>query len=339
MKYYFFINPVAGKGNETDTLKSRINNVMKKRDDTYDIIVSEGPSFLLAKAREIAESLDGEEARFFAAGGDGTLNEIVNAVYGFDNIAVGAIPLGTGNDTIRNFPDCGDFMSIDAQINGEEFKMDLIEYRGKIDGEEKTEYCINMINIGFDCNVVELTGRLKQKPLISGSFAYLMAVFTKFVKREGTSLIITEDFGDGLFSRETIREGEMLLCAVCNGSYCGGGIKSAPMAIVDDGLFEINIINKVSRTEFLRLFPSFKKGKHMELPGIDSYVEVRRAKNVSIEPYEHYEIFICVDGEIKTTTGIKARVLEKAIRFILPRNKSLHEAKIESIMENPKYNI
>ena len=339
MKYYFFINPAAGKGNEVDALKSRINNAMKKRDDEYDIIMSEAHPFVTNKARELAESLNGEEAWFFAAGGDGTLNQVVNGIYGFNNIAVGAIPLGTGNDTIRNFPDAGDFMDINAQLNGQVVDIDLIEYKGKIDGEQSTQYCVNMINIGFDCNVVELTGRLKKKPLISGSFAYLLAVFTKFVKREGTSLIITENLGDGLFNSETIREGELLLCAVCNGSYCGGGIKSAPMSIIDDGIFELNIINKVSRGEFLKFFPSFKKGEHMDIPGIEHTLEVRTAKDVSIEPYEHYEIFICVDGEIKTTTGIKVRMIEKALKFILPENKAIHEAKKESIMTIPKYNI
>ena len=339
MKYYFFINPVAGTGKEADSLKSRINNTMKKRGLEYEIIVSQGHEDLIGKSREIAEALNGSEAWFFAAGGDGTLHEIVNGVYGFDNITVGAIPLGTGNDTVRNFSDKYAFLDINSQIDGRIVNLDLIEYKGEVDGKDTTEYCVNMINIGFDCNVVELTGRLKQKPLISGSFAYLLSVFVKFIKRDGTSLLITEYTGDSVFSREIIKEGELLLCAVCNGSYCGGGIKSAPMAIMDDGVFELNIINQVSRTKFLKLFPSFKRGEHMSIPGIDETIMVKSIKEAKIEPDENFEIFICVDGEMKATTGIKVKIIEKALKFIIPDKKSIQETKMESIMEKPKYNI
>lgn len=339
MKHYFIINPVAGQGKGADVVKSKIRNAMKGRDDEYEIFVTESQGHARDKARELAEALNGEEARFYAAGGDGTVHEVVNGVYGFSNIAVGSIPIGTGNDIMRNFPDDADFMDIVSQLDGIVKPIDLIEYKGKVDGEDVTEYCVNMINIGFDCNVVELAGRLKKKPLIAGSFAYLLSVFTKFIKREGTSLIITENLGDSFMSKEVLREGEMLLCAVCNGSYCGGGIKSAPMAIIDDGIFELNIINKVSRTTFLRLFPSFRKGEHMGLPGVDEIIDVRKCKDVTIEPYEKYEFFICVDGEIKTTTGIRVKMKSGALKFIVPKERTKSEIAMEDIKIKPKYNM
>ncbi len=339
MKHYFFINPVAGQGTEANVIKSKIRSVMKSRDDEYEIIVTEGTGDAKARAHYLAEQLNGEEARFYAAGGDGTMHEVVNGIYGFDNIAVGSIPIGTGNDIVRNFPEECDFLDINSQLNGKVVPMDLIEYTGKIDGADVTEYCINMINIGFDCNVVELAGRLKEKPLIAGSFAYLLSVFVKFLKREGTSLIITENTGDSFMSRDILREGDMLLCAVCNGSYCGGGIKSAPMSIVDDGIFELNIINKVTRTTFLKLFPKFKRGEHLNTPGISDYIDVKEAKDVTIEPRDQYEFFICVDGEIKTTTGIRAKIKEHALNFIVPEQRTRSEIAMQATMDKPRYNM
>ena len=339
MKHYFFINPVSGQGKEADVVKSRIRNAMKKYSDDYEIIVTDSHGFAKDKARELTEALNGEEARFYAAGGDGTVHEVVNGVFGHQNISVGVIPIGTGNDLVRNFPPDCDFMDISSQIEGKTVPMDLLEYKGLVDGEEVTEYCVNMINIGFDCNVVELAGRLKTKPFIAGSFAYLLSVFTKFIKREGTSLIITENIGDTFLSRDIIREGEMLLCAVCNGSYCGGGIKSAPMAIVNDGFFELNIINNVGRMEFLKLFPSFKKGEHMGLPGVEKLVTVKSCKDVTIEPYDKYDFFICVDGEIKTTTGIRVRMKENALNFIFPRQRTQSEMAMQDIKEKPRYSM
>lgn len=322
-----------------DVVKSNIRNTMKNIGDEYEIFTTDAKGSAIKKARELAEALNGEEARFYAAGGDGTMNEIVNGVYGYPNIAVGSIPIGTGNDIIRNFPsDCA-FSDIGAQVNGEIQPIDLIEYKGRIDGSEETGYCVNMINIGFDCNVVEMTGRLKEKPLIAGSFAYLLSVFIKFVKRDGTSLIITENMGEGLTSREMVKEGGMLLCAVCNGSYCGGGIKSAPMAIMDDGFFELNMINQVSRGQFLKLFPSFKKGEHMDIPGVKDIITVRKCKDATIEPYDKFEFFICVDGEIKTTTGIRVRIKKGALNFIVPERKSPSETKMKEVMSNPRYKM
>ena len=317
MKYYFFINPVAGQGKHEASLRDEINKAMEKRPEDYEIIISEAQGDLLWRTAEIAESLNGEEARFYAAGGDGTVNEVVNGIIGHPNISVGVIPVGTGNDLIRNYPEAGNFNNIEAQINGSVVPMDLIRYRGVVDGRKQTSYCVNMINIGFDCNVVELAGRLKKKPLIAGSFAYLLAVLGKFIEKKGIALRITE-YGDNVLSDNVIRDGEMLLCAVCNGSYCGGGIKSSPTSVLNDGIIELNLINNLSRRRFLGIFPKFKKGEHMDLPGVDEIVEVRGCKEAMLESHDSFEFFICVDGEIKTTQGIRVNVVPEGLNFIIP---------------------
>lgn len=321
MKYYFFINPIAGQGKHKDKLVDEIERYMSRKGADYRIIITEEKGDGVIKSREIAESLNGEEARFYAAGGDGTLNEIVNGMYGYDNIAVGSIPVGTGNDTIRNFTGVGDFSSIEAQVEGDEKRIDLIRYKGVIDGEKKTECCVNMINIGFDCSVVIKTNNLKKKPLVAGSFAYLLAVFATFIEKKGISLRITEIGSDKLTSTKVIRNGHMLLCAVCNGSYCGGGIQTAPLSRVDDGEFELNIFSDVTRGEFLKWFPKFKSGTHMDAHGIDEVVDLVKSKDAYLEPYDTFDFPMCVDGEIKTTTGIRVTIQENALRFILPKRR------------------
>ena len=88
-----------------------------------------------------------------------------------------------------------------------------------IGGRFQQRYCANMFNIGFDCNVVELAGRLKKKPLISGSVAYLLAVAGMFIRKKGISLRLTDETAE----TERILDGEVLLCSVANGSYCAAG--------------------------------------------------------------------------------------------------------------------
>ena len=170
-----------------------------------------------------------------------------------------------------------------------------------------------MFNIGFDCNVVRLTLKLKQKPFISGSLAYLMAVAGNVIKKSGISLTIKEN-------DEVIREGDMLLCAVSNGAYCGGGIKSAPLAKMDDGEFDVNIINDVSRLKFMKLFPGFRRGDHAgSMRGIENVIDMRRMKSVELLPYGKEELTICVDGEIQNTRGIKIEICPEALNFIVPK--------------------
>ena len=315
MRYIFFVNPVAGTGKEADKLVEDIHALMRemRQEFNYKVVITKGDDDGIVRAQSLARDLQGEEAKFFVAGGDGSINEVLNGVFGYENISIGVIPIGTGNDTVRNFPGAGDFRSLKAQVNGSTRKVDVLKYSGEINGKEQTRYCINMFNIGFDCNVVELTNRLKQKPMLSGSLAYLLAVAGMVIKKKGTSLTIKT-------GGETIREGGMLLCAVSNGSYCGGGIKSAPLALMDDGEFDVNIINDVSRLTFARLFPGFRRGDHAgKMKGIEHIIEMKKLKEIELVPYGEDDLTICVDGEIQTTKGIKIEICPKALNFIVPR--------------------
>ena len=313
MKYYFFVNPAAGQGKGDAEFIRAIENVAAEAGCLADteIIKTNAVGDGERKARELAAALAGEAGRFYACGGDGTANEVINGTADFPNTAVGIIPIGTGNDAVRNYPEAGDYLNLKAQLAGRTKKIDLIRYSGLIDGRQQTRYCVNMINIGFDCNVVELAGRLKRKPLIAGSAAYLLAVLGMFIQMKGISLRVIED-------GETRREGKMLLCALCNGSYCGGGIKTAPQAKVNDGVFDINIVNEVSRGTFLRFFPKFSKGEHEGLPGVEKIVNTWPSRGAEFLPYDTEDFFICVDGEICLTTGIRAEICPEALNIIVP---------------------
>ncbi len=138
MKHYFFVNPVAGKGNQSEELIEEIKIALKDTKSESVIIMTEPNRGSEARARAIAEGLNGEPARFYACGGDGTANEIASAVIGFDGIELGIIPIGSGNDMIRNFQDAGDFMSVRSQLNGKSRKVDVMKYTSRLGNEEQT---------------------------------------------------------------------------------------------------------------------------------------------------------------------------------------------------------
>lgn len=98
-----------------------------------------------------------------------------------------------------------------------------------------------------------------------------MAVLCILIKKKGADLRVELD-------GEVYEDGPVLLTALANGSFCGGGVKSAPTARLDDGLMDVNIIYNVSRREFLSKFPAYSKGTHMQIPGIEKIIFARQCR-------------------------------------------------------------
>ena len=95
-----------------------------------------------------------EKPRFICVGGDGTLNEIVNADPTNPNGEYGVMPSGTGNDFIKSFTREDLFSSVEAQLDGEAVALDIIKCN--------EYYCMNMANIGFDCAAAKKASELKK---------------------------------------------------------------------------------------------------------------------------------------------------------------------------------
>lgn len=312
MKYYFIINPVSGQGKSAESLRAQIREACAEKGVDAQIFETRGVRDAEIIAAQIAKELNGEEATIWACGGDGTAGEVVNGIVGHPNITFGVIPTGTGNDTIRNFgPSQEAFLDIKAQLEGSPQTMDLMQYTGVIDGVQETRYCGNMFNNGFDCNVVDATAKLKTYPLISGSLAYLLGVASMFIKKKGISLKI---YADG----ELVSTGPILLCAIANGSYCGGGICSSPQAIINDGLMDLNIIGDTTRRRFLKLFPSYTKGEHLHRKDIQDILSVYACKEVRLLPDGTDDFLFCADGETARTTGLTITMCPGALRIQVP---------------------
>ena len=312
MRTVFIVNPKAGKGQGREKFIREIEEASRSTGipaEVYSTQAVGDGEVLAAQLAEEAEARE-EETRIIACGGDGTLNEVLNGAMHHNYVAIGVVPIGTGNDFCRNFPDAGDFLDLEAQLRGEVMECDAIRYSGMLAGKEQTRYCANMFNIGFDCNVVDLTATLKNYPLIAGSMAYMLAVLCILVKKKGADLKVELD-------GEVYEDGPVLLTALANGSFCGGGVKSAPIAKLDDGLMDVNIIYKVSRRELLSKFPAYSKGTHMQIPGIERIICAKQCRRAVITPRQG-TMRLCTDGEIVDAGRIEFEVVPKAFRLLLP---------------------
>jgi len=304
MKTVFIVNPCAGQGVD----EALIEKIQALSDENIEIYITRSPGDATEYVRSFCTSCGG--ARFIACGGDGTLNEVLNGVIGFENAEVGVLPSGTGNDFCRNFDSRALYEDISAQINGKSIKCDAIKYTAETENGNVSGYCANMFNIGFDCNVAAMTAEMKKKPFISGSLAYLISIFVTLIKKKGANLKIEID------GKEK-HCGRLLLTSIANGCFCGGGIKSNPLASVCDGKININIIKNVTRIRFITLLPHYMKGTFLKLKNIEKIITSEKCTEISLTPLDG-KMKICIDGEITDAGKTKFEICPGAFNFVLP---------------------
>lgn len=309
-RHIFILNPAAGQGKafslEDDIIKTGMRlGIDVEIYKTKEVLDAQVEAVRLAKS-----ATHQSPVRLYACGGDGTVNEVLNGIVGYDNVELAIIPTGTGNDFIRNFGEIATFLNLEKQMLGTAKKVDVISYKSSTDSYSSIRYCINMFNIGFDCNVVKDVIELKTKPLVSGSMAYLLGVAKNLIKMKGTNLKLI--FEDG---KE--HSGKLLLLAVGNGCYCGGGVKGVPYAEVDDGLMDVSIIKRCSRRQFLTLFPRYVKGTHLETRLGKKYIKYIKTKKMSIV-VNGDTMYYSTDGEITNTNRLDLEIVPKAVSFSVP---------------------
>ncbi|MGG7143228.1 diacylglycerol/lipid kinase family protein [Clostridium nigeriense] len=299
-KHFFIINPEAGKLNISEKITKDIKKAFKDINEEYRIYITKGKYDATNFTKSICESEDGN-LRFYACGGDGTLNEVINGLIGYKNAFVSVIPYGTGNDFINNFKSKVRFYDIDKQLEFSNEKIDLLKVNNI--------YSINLCNIGFDAKVAENMNKFKRFPLISGQGAYTLSIFYSLFHKMHNTLDIIID------NKELIH-GDFLLCVVANGMTYGGGYKGTPLAKINDGLIDICLIKNVPRLKLVKLINIYKEGNHLENDSIKEYIIYRKCKSINIKSNDRFTT--CIDGEILVNKDIDISLETKAINFLVP---------------------
>ena len=326
METVFVVNPKAGQGKDAEKLIKSIRAASEKLKRKVEIYVTKGVGDAEVFVRDWCKRVGA--ARFIACGGDGTLGEVLNGAIGSEGTEIGIMPMGTGNDFCRNFDGIGDFMDPEAQITGKCQKCDAIRYITEVDSNLNTKYCANMFNIGFDCNVADMTSTMKKKPFISGSLAYFISILVMLIKKKGANLEIEID------GRKK-HSGPLLLSAVSNGKFCGGGIKSNPLGLVNDGFMDINIVYNISRLNFLTKLPFYMKGTHIKLKNIQDVIFSTKCKRIMIKPLGGM-MRLCVDGEITDAGETVFEIEHNAFDFVLPIKTSNIRGEERSMVHSAK---
>ncbi len=291
-KWVFIVNPIAGNGLGKSLIPS-LNHIIQRYVVNAEVVVTERKGHASELARYFFEK---GFQNFVAVGGDGTVNEVIKPLLSRENIVIGVIPAGSGNDFIQilGFPDRFEEMDWNMFFNEHVIGMDA----GICNG---TPF-VNGMGLGFDAQVAAENYTEPGEVKKGGKNKYLWHILKTllFYKEKG---IILESDGKRI-------EKNCFINTIANGRRFAGGFYLTPKAIANDGLLDICSIEKLNLIERLKLLPLVPKGTHLN----DRKVNYYQTDKVNIE-FET-EVPYHLDGELYFGSLFDVQILPLALRFI-----------------------
>jgi YegS/Rv2252/BmrU family lipid kinase len=294
------LNPAAGRG-RAGNIRKRLVSCLQEKKIPFQLELTRGPGH----AKEIAFRMSEIIETIVAAGGDGTINEVVSGIVG-RKAAIAILPLGSGNDFNKVIGISKKIdHAIDAIINGTRKLLDL----GKVSywnhwGEKKERYFINTLGMGLDAEIAKETKQIK---FLRGLPLYLLAAVKALQKHCPNEYRITEE-------KMTKVERAFFICAG-NGCFEGGGFKLLPNANPNDSLLDICILRVMPIHKAIGIVPKLIKGTHENLPKVSMW----KSRKFFIEAKNTF--ILHGDGEILDENTIRAEVklAPSQISFIIPK--------------------
>ena len=298
MKHIFIINPTAGKDDSRQRIYEMADHLRTAHGLDVQCILTKKQGHATEIARKLCQT--GEPLRFYACGGDGTVNEVANGIIGYDNAAMSVIPVGTGNDFLKNFGgDMDKFRDAENLWDGPQFPMDAIDVNGRV--------ALTIACSGIDARVARDVHKYSESPILDGKSSYIASLLVNFLfKGIGSHWTVELD-------GETI-EDDFSLVSVCNGRYYGGGFMPVAEARMDDGVLNTLVVKKVSRGAFIKFVGPYSKGQYHKFPHVARCVAPKVVRIRSEKP----DIVTCLDGECITSDDVTIRLSDKRLNFFGP---------------------
>ncbi len=285
------VNPTSGKGRgarEGTAAAARLRELGL----TVDVLIGVDGTAAGGLARNAVQQ--GYDA-IVAVGGDGMLHLVLQAVAG-TGVPLGIVPAGSGNDFARllGLPAHDPVAAADVIAAGHQRTVDAAQV-----GER---WYAGVLSSGFDSNVNERANRMRWP---RGASRYNLAILAELRVFKPVPFTIVLD-GEPLHR-------EAMLVAVGNGTSYGGGMQVCPGALVDDGQLSVTVLGRLSKVEFLRVFPRVYKGTHVLHPAIS----VHTARTVRLEAPD---VVAYADGEHVAPLPVEVRCVPGALTVLVPED-------------------
>lgn len=302
VKWFVIVNPQAGSVDDVADLEKSLGRL-----DSFELAETQGPKDATRLARQAIEQ---GITHIAAAGGDGTLNEILNGIGDrLQSVTIAVLPLGTGNDFANSLGMPKDHnQAIEILAAGHVRPVDVLRMRNR----DLSRLFLNTSAGGFVTKAGEkLTTELKDW---LGSMAFFVAAAQSLPEMEEYQLQVK-------FDEDEIQEFGAYNLIVANGRTMGGGIPVAPSAKLDDGLMDVVIVPAMGLAKLALVLPQILAGKHSG--GGEVIVRQARRMRVSSQP----NFYLNVDGEVIGEAPAVFDVTEKALRVVV--NPKVKEAFVQ----------
>jgi len=276
-------NPVAGGGK----LSAELQRLAGRH--SLDLVPVNEPSQMRALAAELAAT----HSRILVAGGDGTVHHAVRGVAGSSTI-LGIVATGTGNDFARALGLPVELEpAVDHALSAPPSEIDL--------GHAGSVPFAGIAGVGIVADVLTYLDEFTRR--YRGNWIYPWAVLRTVLTYRALNVVVES-------SSERFA-GPTMMVAAANAPRFGGGMRAAPEASMQDGLLDVVILGKTSRTGLVRLLPRVYKGTHLADPACRSF----RAAQVRLESSPAAVVY--ADGEalpVTTADGVTLRIAPGALR-------------------------
>ncbi len=284
-------------------LKLKLSKILPDTFRIYDKLTDRQGHATSLTLEAINENVD----FIIAAGGDGTMNEVINGLMQSteeqrNKVIVGLFPLGTGNDFARtaNFNKSVDRLA-DLIVSEKNRKIDVgfVEFCDR-NGDKKNRYFNNIAEVGVGAKATEIVNRSKKT--LGSTLTFLLGVVRAF----------------GGYKQQTVKinatdlqwAGKIVAVCIANGQYFGSGLGIAPGAKLDDGKLSMVIVGKITILQFLRYLPHLRNLKLINHPEVH-YLKIDFCEITSEEKYP-----IEMDGESIGFTPFTAKVVPGAVNLL-----------------------
>ena len=306
--WYVIVNPVAGFGRGLEDLPL-ITKLLRENEIPHELVFSQHKYHVTELT---VEAVNEGYRHIMVIGGDGTLHEVVNGLFiqqstPVDEVTVAVIPVGTGNDWIRMYGIPTRYSeAIRAVREGHTLLQDIGEVHYEESQYAQVRYMANVAGAGFDPSVTKIYEHYKAQGR-RGKHLYAQGSVKSFFRYKSTGVKVWID-------GELVHKDLLFSAAIGIGKYNGGGTQQLPLAVADDGLFDITLYRPMHWWQILFRLRRLFNGDIYSIGHVKHY----RGSHIRIESTP--DIMVEVDGELLGGTPLEFKIHPRCVRVIVNKD-------------------